>query len=279
MFNWLLLFLQAFANFGFFNLTLLFALMLILFFGYRLIASTRKRNKANSRLLFEANATVQLKDQVANDLDTELLRRNRELRQKSRELLQKNILLEQQALELVSRNALLKKQQEQILRLNVLLEIEHVPINLSNTYKSKISTDFDEAEFVHQYPNKEACYQFLANAKWQNGYNCVKCGNSNYCKGKTPYNRRCTKCAYEESILHHTIFENNRIPIEKAFYLLYLMYSNKGAISSHKLAETLGIRQSTCWTYANRIRKIMHERKKEIKGIDKMGWQNLVVYK
>ncbi|RYG03444.1 MAG: chromosome partitioning protein ParA, partial [Chitinophagaceae bacterium] len=248
MFNWLLLFSQAFAKFGFLNLALFSALLFTLFLTYNLYASARRRRKADAKLLSKANSTVQLKDQVANDLDTELLRRNRELRQKSKEILQKNILLEQQASELAIRNATLKRQEEQILTLNVLLEIDHVPITLSNLQLNQTGPDLDAASFVNQYPNKEACYEFLAEMKWQNGYSCIKCGNDNYCKGKIPYNRRCTKCTYEESVLHHTIFENNRIPIEKAFYLLYLMYSNKGAISSHKLAEKLGIRQSTCWT-------------------------------
>jgi hypothetical protein len=55
------------------------------------------------------------------------------------------------------------------------------------------------------------------------------------------------------------------------------MYSTKGRISSHKLSEILEIRQSTCWSYASRIAKIMEERKKELKQANGQGWSLLVL--
>jgi hypothetical protein len=77
--------------------------------------------------------------------------------------------------------------------------------------------------------------------------------------------------------LHNTIFENNRIPINKAFYLVYLIYSSKGTISSHQLSDKLGIRQSTCWAYATRIKKAMQEQKRSRKKDIPQGWSTLVI--
>jgi hypothetical protein len=77
--------------------------------------------------------------------------------------------------------------------------------------------------------------------------------------------------------LKKTIFHNNRIPINKAFYLVYLMYTSKGTISSHQLSEKLDIRQSTCWSYAIRVKKAMNERKKESKKGAPQGWSRLVI--
>ena len=57
------------------------------------------------------------------------------------------------------------------------------------------------------------------------------------------------------------------------------MYNSKATISSHKLSEKLGIRQSTCWTYATKVKKVMDERKKDLRGIGKSGWSKLVLDK
>jgi hypothetical protein len=55
------------------------------------------------------------------------------------------------------------------------------------------------------------------------------------------------------------------------------VYSTKGKISSHKLSDILEIRQSTCWSYATRIIKMMDERKKELKQANGQGWSLLVL--
>jgi hypothetical protein len=47
--------------------------------------------------------------------------------------------------------------------------------------------------------------------------------------------------------------------------MIFLIYSTKGKISSHKLAEILNIRQSTCWTYGSKIKLLMEERKAVLK--------------
>ncbi|RZK58448.1 MAG: hypothetical protein EOO87_00155 [Pedobacter sp.] len=287
MFTWLLftpcarLPMLSFAYINGVGITLLLLLIITAFFSFRFYLKTKKRAKTNARILHKTHTDLCVKNQVANDLGEKLIERNKELKQKSKELLQKTILLEKQNLELSHRTAALKQQEEQILRLNVLLEIDHIP-TVVNTFKVPIKLrelDDDLGLFAKQFADKESCYKFLADVKWQAGYFCTKCGNASYCSGKSRFNRRCTKCTYEESVLCQTIFENNRIPIQKAFYLLYLIYSYKGNISSHQLSQKLGIRQSTCWTYASKIKKVMEERKREIKGVDGSGWSKLVLKK
>jgi hypothetical protein len=59
--------------------------------------------------------------------------------------------------------------------------------------------------------------------------------------------------------------------------MIFLIYSSKGKISSHKLSEILDIRQSTCWTYLGKIKKLMEDRKKELRQADEQGWSKLVV--
>ena len=285
MFNWLLhlpyarLLVLPFTSVDGLSIVLLLLIIISAVLTIRFCLKAERKSKADNKILTKTKAELCVKNQVATDLGNKLTERNKDLRQKSKELLQKTILLEKQTLELLHKNTVLQQQEEQILRLNVLLEIDHFP-TIVTAFKHPVKLIDDDLEhFAKQFAEKESCYKFLADVKWQAGYHCKKCNNTNYCNGKNPFNRRCTKCTYEESVLCQTIFENNRIPIQKAFYLLYLIYCYKGNISSHQLSEKLGIRQSTCWTYASKIKKVMEERKKDIKGVGKSGWSKLVLDK
>ncbi|KQC01180.1 7TM diverse intracellular signaling domain-containing protein [Pedobacter sp. Hv1] len=270
---------------GYYSLTFGFLLeMVFLSFaiGDQVRILKRKKENARKQIIKQMQVNADLKDSINRDLEVKVQERTQEVQQQSRELQQKNITIEQQNEELLSKNTLLEHQAEEISRMNILLEKDNISLktNIEKVTDARVNaTELDFDEFSQKYPDRDSCYKFLADMKWEHGYACIKCSNTTYCNGKVPFNRRCTKCAYEESVLHHTIFENNRIPINKAFYLVYLMYNHKGAISSHKLSEKLGIRQSTCWTYASKVKKVMEERKKDLKGVGKSGWSKLVLDK
>jgi two-component system, sensor histidine kinase LadS len=77
------------------------------------------------------------------------------------------------------------------------------------------------------FKSDEECYRFLAEVKWEDGFVCRKCGNTNHCPGKSPYSRRCTKCKTEESAAAGTIFHNCKFPVSKAFYIAYNVCKGK----------------------------------------------------
>lgn len=270
---------------GYYSLTFGFLLEMVLLsfaIGDQVRLLKKKKENARKQIIKQMQVNADLKDSINRDLEIKVAERTREVQQQSEELLQKNITIEHQNEELLSKNTLLEQQAEEISRMNILLEKDNITLktNIEKVTDARVNaTELDFDEFSQKYPDRDSCYKFLADMKWEHGYKCIKCSNTSYCNGKVPFNRRCTKCAYEESVLHQTIFENNRIPINKAFYLVYLMYNHKGAISSHKLSEKLGIRQSTCWTYAAKVKKVMEERKKDLKGVGKSGWSKLVLDK
>jgi hypothetical protein len=99
------------------------------------------------------------------------------------------------------------------------------------------------------------CLEYLAYLKWNNGFKCRKCEHTNYCKGKIPYSRRCTRCKNEESATAQTIFHHSKFPISKAFNIVYQVFKNGNAISSHDLARQLSLRQMTCWKFKDKVMK------------------------
>ncbi len=114
-------------------------------------------------------------------------------------------------------------------------------------------------KFDIQFADDEKCLEFLSQQKWKGKYICRKCGNTNFCKGKTPFSRRCTKCKYEESATANTIFHGCKISLKKAFKIVFLV-CNKPEISTYKLSENIDIRQMTCWKFKKRITKCLENR-------------------
>ena len=231
------------------------------------------KDKAQQKIIRQMAVNAKLKDTVNRELESKVQERTRDVFHKSLIIESKNQALEEA-------NILLQKQAEEISRMNVLLEHdnEELQTNVEKVTRDRVmNTEVDFDEFSKIYPDKESCYAFLATLKWKNGYHCRKCSNDHYFNGHILNSRRCSKCGYEESVTTFTIFHNTRIPINKAFYMIFLIYSSKGKISSHKLSELLSIRQSTCWTFGSRIKKVMEDRKKTIKKSGRNGWSLLVI--
>lgn len=170
----------------------------------------------------------------------------------------------------------LELQAKEIDRMNKLLEKDNAALktNIEKITDARItSATLTFEEFSQKYPDQETCYRLLADLKWSSGFSCKRCSYTNYSQGRKPFSRRCNRCAYEESPMHDTIFENNRIPINKAFYIVYLVFTTQGSISSYQLAEKTAMRQGTCWAYATRVKGLLEAGRKNKKS----NWTDLIV--
>lgn len=126
---------------------------------------------------------------------------------------------------------------------------------MSVIFNKELSTE--ELELLFQ--SDEKCLEFLADIKWSSGFICRKCGNTNYCPGKTPHSRRCTKCKKEESATTGTIFHNCKFPVSKAFYIAYNVCKGKEELSTYEFARRLSLRQMTCWNFKTKIQKALQQ--------------------
>lgn len=218
----------------------------------------KKKEKAQKRIITQLQINERLKDTLNRELST---------------------LVDKRTKEVMDKAAIIEKQNEEISMMNAMLEKDNqeLHLNIEKVTRARVmSHEVDFAEFSKIYPDRETCFKYLSELKWVNGYVCRKCGNAQYLSGSLPFSRRCTKCGYDESVIAYTIFQNSRIPINKAFYMLFLVYSTKGKISSYKLSEMLLIRQSTCWAYNSKMQKILEERKNELKNAGEGGWNKLI---
>jgi len=133
--------------------------------------------------------------------------------------------------------------------------------------------DIKPEYFEELLNDKEKILKFISDIKWEDGFVCKNCGNTNFCKGKSPSSRRCTRCKKEESATSHTIFHNIKFPVEKAFYIAYNVCILGKNLSSYKYSESLGINQMTCWKFHKRIQECLNN---QGKANSRINIQNII---
>lgn len=176
-------------------------------------------------------------------------------------------------------NDQLKVQAEWINKINLQLDADNRALKLDLkrlSLESAFSQLIDYDTFQLSYPDKRACYEYLAKLKWNDGYTCSKCGNDKSCDGHSLLSKRCTKCRYDESPTAYTLFHKCKFDITKAFYISILIHSQYGDISSYELSRMLQLRQKTCWNFKQKITLAMKKLKlSRIRSAD--TWNQMIL--
>ncbi|MCX2574085.1 7TMR-DISM family protein [Pedobacter sandarakinus] len=251
-----------YGTLAYYSLSICFVVEMVLIsfaIGTSIRTLRKKKSQAQERIIEQLSINEKLTRALNEKLQVLVADRTYELQHKAE-------IIEQQNIEISVMNSMLKK--------------DNIELNLSIEKVNKariISKSLDFEEFNKIYPGKENCLQYIADLKWKEGYSCRKCQNAHFLSGQTPSSKRCTKCGYDESAIAYTLFQNSRIPINKALYMFFLVYNSKGTISSYKLSEILSIRQSTCWNYNSKMQKLLVQRKEEIKQAGDDGWMKLLL--
>lgn len=116
-----------------------------------------------------------------------------------------------------------------------------------------LTKEISEEEAFELFGSDDKCLELLAQVKWKDGFTCRSCGNTNFCAGKAPHSRRCTRCKKEESATVGTIFHNCKFQISKAFYIAWHICRGHNDISTYEFARRLSLRQMTCWNFKSKI--------------------------
>lgn len=124
----------------------------------------------------------------------------------------------------------------------------------------------DLITIMKRYNTEGKCYSLLEKLKWPEGPVCPHCGSKRASKRKdNRYN--CNKCNCSYSVLHDTIFEASKIPLQKWFIGISLILNAKMGISSLQLARDLKVNRKTAWFLQSRIRSGMKEEDEILNGV------------
>ena len=114
-------------------------------------------------------------------------------------------------------------------------------------------------EFGKKFFDNESCYLYLIEQKWGKGYKCSRCGHEKFYKGKTYYHRKCQCCGYGESVTANTVFHGMKMPILKAFHMIFRLTAKKKGMSTTELGNEVGVQQKTAWLFKRKIQVAMQQ--------------------
>lgn len=112
-------------------------------------------------------------------------------------------------------------------------------------------------EFRKQFNTSEDCYAYLFELKWGKGYTCSKCGHEKSHKGRTKWYLRCARCKYDESVKSNTMFHKMKLPILKAFEIMFTLSNRKKGMSALEIARTYDVNPDTASLLRKKIQRGM----------------------
>lgn len=91
----------------------------------------------------------------------------------------------------------------------------------------KIFRGVNSIKFNQYFKNDAECLKYLSAIKWMNGFRYKRCDNNRFCSGRKEYNRRCTKCGFDESPTFNTKIDKLKFPILIAFHIAFKIRHQK----------------------------------------------------
>lgn len=108
-----------------------------------------------------------------------------------------------------------------------------------------------------QFATEEACAQALFDARWPDGFRCLRCGHAHAYDIHTRRLLECKACRYQVSLTAGTVFHNTRTPLTKWFAALFLIY--RCDIQARELQDKIQVTYKTAWLMLMKLRCAMSE--------------------
>lgn len=115
-------------------------------------------------------------------------------------------------------------------------------------------------QFKKDFPNDEACLEWLKNAKYPNGIFCETCQKvtKHYRITKRPA-YACELCGNHVYPMVGTILEKSATSLTTWFHALYLMANTRCGISAKQLQRDTGVTYKTAWRMFKQVRSMLDD--------------------
>jgi transposase-like protein len=109
-------------------------------------------------------------------------------------------------------------------------------------------------DFTDRFKTDLDCMEYLAEIKWKNGFNCVKCNHTKFTIRKKNFARDCNLCHHIESPIVDTMFHRVRFGLRKAFTIAFELSATTKGISTKQMANRLKISRTTATNFIKKVR-------------------------
>ncbi len=119
---------------------------------------------------------------------------------------------------------------------------------------------YTTTDFEKDFPNNEACLEWLKNNRWPDGIYCEKCQRTtkHHRLSKRPA-YSCDSCGNNVYPMAGTILEHSATPMRLWFHAMFLMASTRCGISAKQLERELGVTYKTAWRIFRQVRGMLDE--------------------
>lgn len=115
-------------------------------------------------------------------------------------------------------------------------------------------------ELQERFPSEEACWEFLREMRWPDGFVCPRCGGRESVAIRTRRLEQCRSCRYQASLTAGTIFHRTRKPLRLWFLAIFFLGRHKTSISALQLQKDLGLGSyKTAWAWLHKVRSALCE--------------------
>ena len=117
-------------------------------------------------------------------------------------------------------------------------------------------------DFLKQFGTEAQCEEALKIARWPNGFQCPRCGQTEYsllhmgCHDTF----QCKNCRLQTSLIAGTLFQSTHLPLTRWFLAIYLISQAKTGLSALALKRQLGVSYPTAWLVYQKLMQAMSER-------------------
>jgi transposase len=113
-------------------------------------------------------------------------------------------------------------------------------------------------DFEKQFPNDDACLEWLKDYLYPNGIHCEKCQKvTKHHKVASRRSYSCDYCGHHVHPTADTIYHKSSTPLRLWFYAIYLMASTRCGIAAKQLERELGVTYKTAWRMFKQIRSML----------------------
>ncbi len=122
-------------------------------------------------------------------------------------------------------------------------------------------------QFNLDYPNDDACLEWLKNHLYPNGIFCKVCGKiTKHHKIASRRSYSCDICGNHFHPTSGTIFEKSTTSLKLWFHAIYLMSSTRTGISAKQIERETGVTYKTAWRMFRQIRTLLYEDTQSLTG-------------
>ena len=111
-------------------------------------------------------------------------------------------------------------------------------------------------EFADRFKTDLDCKKYLADIKWKDGFQCVKCSHKK-AQIRKDFSRTCNICSHQESATSNTLFHKVKFGVRKAFFIVFEMSTSTKSLSASYVAVRFSVIKKTARLFMLKIREAM----------------------